>query len=194
MVCRWKCGLYLGSKHAPLFAIAVATLLFPWLPYTRLLLLGQWLYRCNCILITKFFINIKPFLDAHYGSLKSRHHYWFGSLHLVRAAILLISALVPSNHSSIVAISVSASAVLLMFLVSIVYCNYALSLFDMAFFLNLALFATTILYITTSGGDPAVASSTLIGMAFLQFIGLVIFKMACILKNSTRLMKYVRMR
>ena len=185
---------YLGSKHAPLFAIAVATLLFLWLPYTLLLLLGQWLYRCNCILITKFFINIKPFLDAHYGSLKGRHRYWFGSLHLVRAAILLISGLVPSNHSSIVAISVSASAVFLMFLVSIVYCNSAVSLFDMAFFLNLALFATTILYIRTSGGDPAVASSTLIGMAFLQFIGLVIFKMACILKNSPRLMKYVRMR
>ena len=185
---------YLGSKHAPLFAIAVATLLFLWLPYTLLLFLGQWLYRCNCRLITKFLINIKPFLDAHYGSLKGRHRYWFGALHLVRAAIFLISALVPSDHSSIVAISVSTSAVLLMFFGSIVYCNSAVSLFNMAFFLNLSLFATTIFYIRTSGGDLAVASFTLIEMAFLQFIGLVIFKMGCILKKSPKLMKCVRMR
>ena len=184
---------YLGSKHAPLFAIAVATLIFLWLPYTLLLFLGQWLYRCNCRLITKFLINIKPFLDAHYGSLKGRHRYWFGALHLVRAAIFLISALVPSDHSSIVAISVSTSAVLLMFFGSIVYCNSAVSLFNMAFFLNLSLFATTIFYIRTSGGDLAVASFTLIGMVFLQFIGLVIFKMGCILKKSPKLMKCVRM-
>ena len=173
---------YLGSKHAPLFVIAVATLLFLWLPYTLLLLLDQWLYRCNCRLITRFLINIKPFLDAHYGPLKGRHHYWFGALHLVRAAILLILALVPSDHSSIVAISVSACAVLLKKFGSIVYRNSAVSLFNMAFYLNLVLFATTILYIKTSGGDPAVAACTLIGMAFLQFIGLVVFKMACILK------------
>ena len=185
---------YLGFNHALLFTIAVAILLFLWFPYTLLLFLGQWLYKCNCRIIMNFLINIKPFLDAHYGSLKGRHRYWFGALHLVRAVILLISALVPSDHSSIVAISVSASAVLLMFFGSIVYCNSAVSLFNMAFFLNLALFATTTLYIRTSGGDPAVASCTLIGMAFLQFIGLVIFKMAYILKNSSKLMKCVRMR
>ena len=185
---------YLGSKHALLFAIAVATLLFLWLPYTLLLLLGQWLYKCNCRLIATFLINIKPFLDAHYGSLKGRHRYWFGALHSVRASILLISAVVPSDYSSIVAISISASAILLMFYGSIVYCKSAVSLFNMAFFLNLALLATTILYIRTSGGDPAVASYTLIGIAFLQFTGLVIFKMACILKNSSKLMKCVRMR
>ena len=37
------------------------------------------------------------------------------------------------------------------------------------------------------------ASFTLIGMVFLQFIGLVIFKMGCILKKSPKLMKCVRM-
>ena len=137
---------------------------------------------------------MKPFLDAHYGPLKGRHRYWFGALHLVRAAILLLSALVPSDHSSIVAITSSASAILLMFFGSVVYQNSAVSLFNMAFYSNLALFAATILYIKPSGGDPAVADYTLIGIAFLQFIGLVIFKIACILKKSPKLMKYVRMR
>ena len=34
---------YLGPKHVPLFVVALATLLFLWLPYTLLFLLGQWL-------------------------------------------------------------------------------------------------------------------------------------------------------
>ena len=93
---------YLGPEHAPLFAVAVTTLLFLWLPYTLLLFLGQWLHRCNCRLITRVMMKIKPFLDAHYGPLKGNHRYWFGALLLVRAVILLISALilVPISLSS----------------------------------------------------------------------------------------------
>ena len=33
--------VYLGPEHAPLFAVAVTVLVFLWLPYTLLLLLGQ---------------------------------------------------------------------------------------------------------------------------------------------------------
>ena len=185
---------YLGSKHSPLFAIAVFTLVFLWLPYTLVLFLGQWLHRCNCRIIIKFLVNIKPFLDAHYGPLKGRHRYWFGALHLVRAAILLVSALVPSDHSSIVAISTLASALLLMFFGSSVYQNSAVALFNMAFYSNLILFSATILYIKTPGGNPAVAAYILIGVAFLQFVGLVIFKIGCTFKKSPKLMKCVRMR
>ena len=185
---------YMTSKHAVLFSVAVTILLLIWRPYTLLLFLGQFLHKCNCQLITKILIKIKPFLDAHYGPLKGRHRYWFGALHLIRAAILLISALVPSDHSSIVAFTTSASSVLLTFFGSFVYCNFAVSLFNMTFYLNLALFGTTILYTTITGGDPAEAAYTLIGMAFLQFIGLVIFKVSYILKKNSKLMECVRMR
>ena len=88
---------YLGPEHAPLFVVAVATLLFLWLPYTLLLFLGQWLHRCSCRLITRTMMKIKPFLDVHYGPLNGNHRYWFGALLLVRAVILLISALIPAN-------------------------------------------------------------------------------------------------
>ena len=64
----------------------------------------------------------------------------------------------------------------------------------MTFYFNLALFGTTILYTTITGGDPAEAAYTLIGMAFLQFIGLVIFKVSYILKKNSKLMECVRMR
>ena len=105
---------FLGPEHAPLFAVAAATLLFLWLPYTLLLFLGQWLHRCNCRLITRIMMKLKPFLDAHYGSLRGNHRYWFGALLLVRAVILLISALIPENRSNITVYSIVVCALVLM--------------------------------------------------------------------------------
>ena len=113
---------YLGPKHAPLFTVAVTVPIFLWLPYTLLLFLGQWLHRCNCKLIDQKLMKIKPFLDAYYGPLKGKHHYWFGTLLLMRVVILLVSALIPANHSVIlnfsviVTFSVSVSATVLIFL------------------------------------------------------------------------------
>ena len=38
---------YLGSKHSILFTVSTAVLLFLWLPFTVLILLGHWLQRYN---------------------------------------------------------------------------------------------------------------------------------------------------
>ena len=106
-------------------------------------IIGQWLHKCNCQLIAHMLIKIKPFLDAHYGPVKGNHCYWFGALLLTRAAIiLLISALVPADHASIVIICILASAVVLMYFGQMVYCSIAVSMFDI-FFMNLALLAGT---------------------------------------------------
>ena len=177
---------YLSPQHAPLFAIAMAALLFLWLPYTLLLFLGQWLHMCNCRLISYILIKIKPFMDAHYGPLKGEHRYWFGALLLVRAAILLISALVPANRASIVVYCVLISAAMLMYFGQIVYQNITLSMFDTSFYLNLVLLAASNLFISSEGGEPIVAAYTLIGMAFVQFIGLVLFKVFVVLKQNEK--------
>ena len=185
---------YLGPQHAPLFTTAVAVLLFLWLPYTLLLFLGQWLHRCNCRVIACLLMKRKPFLDAHYGPLKGKHHYWFGALHLVRAAILLISALVPANHASIIVLCILVFSVVLTHFGQMVYRNLTVSVFDTSFFMNLALLAGTNLFISTVGGNPSVAAYTLCGLTFVQFIGLFLFKVFSILKRRERVMRCFRRR
>ena len=177
---------YLGPKHAPLFTAAFVTLLLLWLPYTLLLFFGQWMHKLNCRMIERMLFKIKPFLNAHYGPLKGRHHYWFGFLHLVRTTILLVSEVVPVDHSNVVNVSILVSAILLMYIGSLVYHSTAVSMFEMAFYMNLALFVGSAFYSRFSG-DIQVASYTLIGMAFLQFVGLLIFKIFQILKKSGKL-------
>ena len=183
---------YLGPKHAPLFTTAVAVLLFLWLPYTLLLFLGQWLHRCNCRLVVNMLIKIKPFLDAHYGHVKSKHRYWFGALLLVRATILLISALIPANRSSVVVLCVSVFAVVLTHFGHMVYRNLAVAMFDIAFFMNLALLTGATSFIATAGGELAMSAYTLIGIAFVLFAGLVLFKVFSILKQSEKMMEFLR--
>ena len=175
---------YLGPEHAPLFAIAVATLLFLWLPYTLLLFLGQWLHRFNCRVITRMLTKMKPFLDAYYAPFKNNHRYWFGALLLVRAAVLLTSALVPANSSRIVVFSIAVSAVLLPLWGQNVYRNSATRMFDMSYFMNLGLLAITKLF--RNEANISEASFILIGIAFVQFLGLIVYKVFLIIKRNEK--------
>ena len=175
---------YLGPHHAPLFAVAAATLLFLWLPYTLLLFLGQWLHRFNCRLITRMLMKMKPFLDAYYAPFKDKHRYWFGAILLVRAAVLLTSALVPANSSRIVVFSIALSTVLLLLWGQNVYRNSATRMFDMSYFVNLALLAITKLF--TNKANISEASYVLIGIAFAQFLGLILYKVFLIIKRSEK--------
>ena len=176
---------YLGSKHAPLFAVAMAMLLL-WLLYTLLLFLGQWLHMCNCQPISCVLIRIKPFLDAHYGPLKGKHRYWFGTLLLVRAVILLIQALVPADHTSTMVLCISVFAIILTYYGQFVYRNLAVSAFNTAFYMNLALLSGINCFSHAVGEDPSLAAYILIGAAFVQFVGLILFKVFSILKQNER--------
>ena len=183
---------YLGPQHAPLFATAVVVLLFLWLPYTLLLFLGQWLQKCNCRLLVHMLMKIKPFLDAHYDSLKREHHYWFGALLLARTAILVMSALIPANRSSIIVFCILFTSVVLIYFGHLVYRSLAVVMFDLTFFINLAVLCGARSSTTTAGGGVAVSAYILTGVAFIQLVGLVIFKVFLILKRSEKMMKCFR--
>ena len=183
---------YLGPEHAPLFAVAVATLLFLWLPYTLLLFLGQWLHRCNCRLITRMMMKIKPFLDAHYGPLKGNHRYWFGALLLVRAVILLISAVVPANRTNITVFSIVVCALVSTGFAVGVYKSFAVATFNAVWFVNLGLLSISHMFTTLERENISLASNCLFGLAFAQFIGLVFFKVLVIIKRSERVMACLR--
>ena len=176
---------YLGPKHAPLFVAALATLFFLWLPYTLLLLLGQWLRRFDNRLLTRMLMKIKPFLDAHYGPLKDKHYYWFGALLFIRIVILLISLVLPANNFSVFTLSISVSAGALVVFTSIgpaVYRIKVTSVFETAIFTNLALLSLAKFYVNAAGGNQAAVTYLLIGMAFAQFLGLVTYRVFSVLK------------
>ena len=181
---------YLGPKHIPLFCVAVAALVFLWFPYTLLLLLGQWLHRLNCRVITHLLLKLKPFLDAHFAAFKDKHRYWFGLLLFVRVANLLISESIPDNNNAIVEFSTAILCILLTSWVQKAYCSSAVGTFGTAFLLNLSIMKLTKLFsMIISDGNIAVAhaSFTFIAIALAQFLGLILYKVVVIFKCSRRI-------
>ena len=175
---------YLGAEHAPLFTVATATLLFLWLPYTLILFLGQWLYRCKFHLVAHTLMKIKPFMDAHYGPLKGSHRYWFGVLLFMRSILLLMSALVPTNLNTVVIFSITVVAVLATCLTPFMYQSLRVSAFEAVWFLNLGLLSAshTFTIVLQSNKFP-IASNIFIGIAFAQFISLILLKLFVVMKR-----------
>jgi len=132
-------------------------------------------------------MKLKPFLDSHYGPLKGKHHYWFGTLLLVRVVILLMAALIPTNHASIIVFCSFIFAMVLNYFGLVTYRNLTVAMFDVSFFINLALLCVTHFYTKLAKGNQAVAAYTLIGTAFVQFLGLLTFKVFAILKRNRKI-------
>ena len=179
---------YLGPKHAPLFTVALAALLFLWLPYTLLLLLGQWLHRLDFSLVTRLLLKLKPFLDAHYAAFNDKHRYWFGFLLLARC-VTLSSIFLHGEVAKTVMFSLSIFCILMMF---VVYRKKFIQAFDTALFVNLAILNIADFF--ASGSNRDIISFTLIAIALAQFLGLVLYKILMIVKCGEKVMACVSRR
>ena len=173
---------YLGPKHAALFTVALAALLFLWLPYTLLLLLGQWLHRLNFHLVTCLLLKLKPFLDAHYAAFNDKHRYWFGVLLLARC-VTLSSIFLHGEEAKTVMFSLSILCMLMMF---VVYRKKIIQAFDTALFVNLAILNIADFF--ANGSNKDIISFTLIAIALAQFVGLVLYKIILIFKCGEKVM------
>ena len=176
---------YLSNKHIPLFIFAMVCLIFLFSPYTLLLMFGQW-FQVKSMFKIFSWVNssrIKPFLDAYHGPYTNKHRYWTGVMLLFRFILFLISAF-PFNRLgdpsvNLLAIA-SATTALLTFLAMLgtrVYKNWCLSLIEISFLLNLTILAMATLYIRPSAGgrNQNAATFTSVGIAFMTFIGIIIY-------------------
>ena len=171
---------YLGPKHAPLFVTAVIACVFLWLPYTFLLLCGTYLRKSNISFLKKFLMKLKPFLDANYAPFHDRHQCWFGGILIVKAVVILSSALTPTDSAHILVYSVALESLLLTSLGQMVYSKNATTLLNTWLFVNLSILNITKLLNIVS--DMSVASYTLIGLTLILFLKLILIK---IIKYTT---------
>ena len=81
---------YLQSKHLALTVVTSLVLVFLFLPYTLLLLLGHRLYRFSGKKYLRWLNRLKPFLDSYYAPYEVRTRYWTGFLLLIRCGLYII--------------------------------------------------------------------------------------------------------
>ena len=171
---------YIIGKHIPLFLVAVLVFFFLFLPYTLLLLFGQWLQAISHL---RFFswvnsARLKPFMDSYHAPYKAKHRYWPGLLLVLRFVLLLVFALNPQQDPNInlLAILVGAGILQLWAWVSGgVYKNWFLDALEGSFTLNLIILGAATYYVSHSGGNQLAVGYTSVSIALVTFIGILCY-------------------
>ena len=167
---------YISGKHIPLFLVAVLVF-FLFLPYTLLLLFGQWLQAISHLRLFSWVnsARLKPFTDAYHAPYKAKHRYWPGLLLVFRFVLLLVFALNPQQDTNInlLAILVGAGILQLWAWVSRgVYKNWCLDALEGSFTLNLTILGAATYYVNHSGGNQLAVGYTSVIIALATFIAI----------------------
>ena len=172
---------YLRGKHIPLFIAAVVCLIFLFLPYTMLLILGQWIQARSKFRIFSWINgrNLRPFLDAYHAPYTNRHRYWTGLMLLLRFVLFLISAVNALGDPSVNLLAIISTTIVMLTLPTIlgtrIYKTWCLSLLEISFILNLAILSAATYHVRLTGDNQNAATLTSVGIAFATFTGIVIF-------------------
>ena len=107
--------------HIYLFIIAVTTPIFC-LSFTLFLLIPDTVLEENVTPNATEVARINrfiPFYDAYFAPLKDKHHYWFGTLLLVRIAILVSFTVISSTFPLLSLLILLLTSLVLLFYTSL---------------------------------------------------------------------------
>ena len=171
---------YIIGKHIPLFLVAVLVFFFLFLPYTLLLLFGQWLQAISHLRLFSWVnsARLKPFTDAYHAPYKAKHRYWPGLLLVLRFVLLLVFALNPQQNPNINLLAILVGAEILQLWAWVsggVYKNWCLDALEGSFTLNLTILGAATYYVNHSGGNQLTVGYTSVIIAFATFIGILVY-------------------
>ena len=171
---------YISGKHIPLFLVAVLVFFFLFLPYTLLLLFGQWLQAISHLRLFSWVngARLKPFMDSYHAPYKPKHRYWPGLLLVLRFVLLLVFALNPQQDPNINLLAILVGAGLLQLWAWVsggVYKSWCLDALEGSFTLNLIILGAATHYVNHSGGDQLAVGYTSVIIALATFIGILCY-------------------
>ena len=183
---------YFSGKHIPLFLVAVFSFLFLFLPYTLLLLCGQWLQAISHLRLFSWVnsARLKPFMDSYHAPYKARHRYWPGLLLVLRFALLLVFAFnfQEDHRINLLAILVAVGFIVVWaWVCGGIYRNWCLNALEGLFALNLIILVGATCFVKLAEGNPSSKPAgknqlalgyTSVSIAFVLFIGILIFQLA----------------
>ena len=164
---------YLKSKHLFLTVATSLILVFFFLPYTFLLLLGYKLYRFTGRKGFWWLNRIKPLLDSYYAPYKTHTRYWTGLLLLVRCILYIVFSYnsLGATSESLLAINIMFTAIIVIAWLSVqIYKKFFANIVEASMYLNLIVLASVSL---AEANTPMLVNS-LVGIVFATTIGIVI--------------------
>ena len=185
----FESGQYLG-----LCLFAVAVFIGAIIPYTAFLFFSQLLLSASHVKYLSWMNKrqVKALLDTYHAPYKTRHCYWTGLLLVLRMLIAVVAALTNISTSSTdrtftVAFSIAAMMLLCLgwgWVVRGVYQHWTLDLLEASFLINLGLLVFASYRIQTNGGNHFIAAYVSVGIAFMEFIGIVFYHSYIVLSQT----------
>ena len=196
--------LYGRFPHVLLLLVALLVVIpLLLLPYTFVLLLMQPLRRYSHHRCLRWVNRMKPFFDAYVGPLNATNQFWVGLLLLARFVLMLTFILTYSDNPSASLLTL-VIVIVFLFLVlsytgrvydhptrfesrflprSVSFC----SILEVSFLFNLVIVGVCVLYIQLINNDSDTQSKEVlvgvsVGIASLQFLGIVVYHSVCALK------------
>ena len=169
---------YLQSWHLLLTVVTSLVLVFLFLPYTLLLLLGYKLYRFSGRKHMRWLNRLKPLLDSYYAPYKKHTRYWTGFLLLVRCALYIVFSFEDANRN-LLTIAITFGIIVLAFalLPGRIYTSSYTNIIESLIYSNLSILSTIILALgpdTKSRLSTALVYS-LVGMVFVIMMGIIVY-------------------
>ncbi len=185
---------YLHSlRHGILALVAVLALAFLFLPYSLLLMFGWKLQYHSGTRVFSWISKLKPFMDTIYGPFRTDTRYWTGLLVVIRCILFLIFAFNGVSPNAGSSISTNLLAILMVFagLAVVAWLNGRIYIalyndfLEAAYILNITIFAAATYHIKVINGDQAILAHISLSIAFILFIGVVLFHIYLRVENRS---------
>ena len=182
------------AKYIPLVLVALLFLLFLFLPYTLLLLLGQWLQAKSYFPLLHWVRNpkLKAILDTYHAPYKPNHRFWTGLLLLLRCVFFLVFAFNINRDDSVNLLIISSSTFGILgwlTLFGVVYKSWYLNALEVSFIINLGILAVAtyhVNHVNWSGGSQIAVAYTSVAIAFLTFMGIITYHIYVRIKSKVQ--------
>ena len=166
---------YLQSKHLFLTVVVTLILIFAFLPYTLLLLLGYKTYHFS----GRRYYNglsrrLRPLLESYYGPYETHTRYWTGFLLLVRCALYIVFSFnsLGGEKKSLLAIVIVFTGVTIAAWMSVkIYKKFIINVIEASIYLNLVVLSAATL---ADMNTPALVYS-LVGVTLATLIGIMVY-------------------
>ena len=160
--------IFWGSEHLPLTVVTSLVLVFIFLPYTLLLLLGYKLYGFSGRKGWRWLNRLKPLLDSYYAPYNTHTRYWTGFLLLVRCVLYSVF-LLGDTHKSLATIIITFTALVSMvWIFSKVYISRIANTVEVSVYLNL-------IAMSYNSMVSAKLFNTLVALVFVTMLGIIIY-------------------
>ena len=165
---------YLQSKHLFLTVVVTLILIFAFLPYTLLLLLGYKTYRFSGRRYNHLLRRLRPLLECYYGPYETHTRYWTGFLLLVRCALYIVFSFnsLGGERKRLLAIVIVFTGVTIAPWLSFkIYKKSIVNVIEASIYLNLVVLSAATLADVNS---PALVYS-LVGVTLATLIGIIVY-------------------